>query len=388
MTAPGPTRRRLPATLGGLLALPALPRLLGGRPARAQAKPAPLRVLDTSESRFGPHMMEAFALENPGLVSELQLRHAHRQILFDEILREVEAGQPSADLVLCGLEGLLIGAELELWQPVVPLVQAQLPPLDELLQPLARSLRGIARDQGQVVLASPGGPLLTHVPDRVARMPRTAEELLDWAKQNPGRFLYARPDMSDAGKCFVSGLPWLLRDADPTDPEDGWPSSWAYLEELDRHIRYYPTTQQACAEELAEGRADIIATTIGFDVESRATGLLPRSTGLTALHGLRWVPVGLFLAVPAARPAARPGGGGGESHRPCAGPALSGAGLLARRHVARPGAARHHAGPGAPAHGRRAAPPGPPHHPGADRRTAPGHAPAAGGNAGDAAAMG
>ena len=70
--------------------------------------------------------------------------------------------------------------------------------------------------------------------------PTTAEELLAWAKQNPKKFIYARPANSGPGRTFLMGLPYLLGDADPKDPMKGWDKTWAYLKELDKTIEYYP----------------------------------------------------------------------------------------------------------------------------------------------------
>jgi putative spermidine/putrescine transport system substrate-binding protein len=294
-----PRRRLLQGGLSaGLAAAVAQPRAA----AQGAARPVTLRFLDTSESLSGRFMLDGFAAARPDLVESIALRRDHVEVLSTELRRSVEAGSPMVDIVLTGTDGVLIGAEAGLWQPMASLVQMRTQPMETLLVPLASMLRGTVRDQAQVVLASPGGPLLAYAPGRVGRVPRTAEELLDWARQNPGRFLYPRPDLTEAGTCFVAGLPYMLGDVDPADPEDGWPATWAYLAELDRHVAYYPTTGLAAQQELAEGGADMIATTIGFDIFGRANGLLPPDTAVLALQDLHWVPVGLFLAVPRGLP--------------------------------------------------------------------------------------
>ncbi|MGP4854925.1 extracellular solute-binding protein, partial [Klebsiella pneumoniae] len=70
--------------------------------------------------------------------------------------------------------------------------------------------------------------------------PTTAEELLAWAKANPNRFFYGRPANSGPGRTFLMGLPYILGDKDPMDPEKGWDKTWAYLKELGNYIEYYP----------------------------------------------------------------------------------------------------------------------------------------------------
>ena len=59
--------------------------------------------------------------------------------------------------------------------------------------------------------------------------PKTAEELLAYAKANPSAVQYARPANSGPGRTFLMGLPYLLGDNDPKDPVNGWDKTWAYL---------------------------------------------------------------------------------------------------------------------------------------------------------------
>ena len=116
-----------------------------------------------------------------------------------------------------------------------------LPKLEEIYLPPAAKMQGLAKGQGVVVTYYPSGPLLEYMPDRVKTPPKTAQELLDWAKANPNRFMYARPANSGPGRTFMMGLPYLLGDTDPKDPEKGWDKTWAYLKELGQYIEYYPT---------------------------------------------------------------------------------------------------------------------------------------------------
>lgn len=60
------------------------------------------------------------------------------------------------------------------------------------------------------------------MPDKVKTVPTTAEELLDYTRQNKNRFIYARPANSGPGRTFMMGLPYLLGDPDPKDPVKGW----------------------------------------------------------------------------------------------------------------------------------------------------------------------
>ncbi|MBX9748791.1 MAG: hypothetical protein K5Q68_04175 [Roseococcus sp.] len=176
---------------------------------------------DTTETARGISIFDTFAASRPELLEGVQGRKDRIEALFGPIRAAVEAGQPPYDVVLTNLDGAMMGAELGLWHPMSRLINPLLPPMDELLRPLARLLRGAVREQAQIITVSPGGPLLAFAPERLARAPRTAEELLAWAREHPGRFLYPRPEFSEAGRCFVAGLPWMLSDQDPPRPH-GW----------------------------------------------------------------------------------------------------------------------------------------------------------------------
>ena len=47
-------------------------------------------------------------------------------------------------------------------------------------------------------------------------------------KANPNRFMYARPANSGPGRTLLMGLPYILGDTDPKDPEKGWDKTWAW----------------------------------------------------------------------------------------------------------------------------------------------------------------
>src|SRR3712207_7632598 len=79
-------------------------------------------------------------------------------------------------------------------------------------------MQALAQGQGVVVSYYPSGPLLEYMPDKVKRVPTTAEELLAWTRENKNRFLYARPANSGPGRTFIMGLPYILGDSNPKDP--------------------------------------------------------------------------------------------------------------------------------------------------------------------------
>ena len=107
---------------------------------------------------------------------------------------------------------------------------------------------------GRGLRASPSpttrpGRCIEYLPAKVPNPPKTAEELLDCAKANPGKVQYARPANSGPGRTFLMGLPYLLGDKDPKDPVNGWDKTWAYLKELNKYVDVLPVRHQRDDEE-------------------------------------------------------------------------------------------------------------------------------------------
>lgn len=71
-------------------------------------------------------------------------------------------------------------------------------------------------------------------------------------------------------------LPHILGDKDPKDLTNGWEKTWAYLKEMDSAIDYYPSGTTATMKELSEGTRDMIVSTLGWDINPRAIGVVPR----------------------------------------------------------------------------------------------------------------
>ena len=117
--------------------------------------------------------------------------------------------------------------------------------------------------------------------------------------------MYARPSNSGPGRTFVMGLPYLLGDKDPQDPINGWDKTWAYLNELDSCIDYYPGGTTATMKELGEGSRDIIATTTGWDINPRYLGIVPEEFKVATLKGFHWVGDANYMAIPKGVPQLR-----------------------------------------------------------------------------------
>ena len=164
--------------------------------------------------------------------------------------------------------------------------------------PAALDMHNLGQNQGMCMVYYPSGPLLEYMPERVKTPPKSAEDLLAYAKANPNRFLYARPANSGPGRTFLMGLPYILGDKDPKDPLGGWDKTWSYLKELGQYVEYYPTGTGATMKELGEGSRDMIVSTTGWDINPRALGIVPKDAAITSLKGFHWVSDAQYMFVP------------------------------------------------------------------------------------------
>lgn len=248
---------------------------------------------------------EAFRAANPARVSKINYTSAPAPEIPGKLRAQQDAGRVDIDLVLGGNDALAAGIEQKLWAPLLTQYADKLPDLSKILTPMAAKLQTAAEGQGVVVATCPGGPILEYMPDAVKTPPATAEELLAWCRAHPKRFLYARPANSGPGRAFMMGLPYILGDSDPRDPAKGWAKTWAYLEELGRTIEYYPTGTAAVMKEFGEGSRDMIASHVGWDINPRVLGTVPKEAEISTLKGFHWIGDSHFMLVPKGLPADR-----------------------------------------------------------------------------------
>ena len=103
-------------------------------------------------------------------------------------------------MVLTGYDGIAAGKEQGVWVQVMPKYKVGLP--EDRWTPTSRAPRtayNLFDGYGIAYVFCPGGPMFTYNPDKVTNPPKTAADLLAWAKANPGKFLYARPANSGPG---------------------------------------------------------------------------------------------------------------------------------------------------------------------------------------------
>ena len=293
------------ALFAGLLAAcgaPSAPASQGsadsGEVPQKPSKPVTLNVLDVAGNlQLTQGMIDEFVKQHPDVISRVTYSKAPAPDLVGKIKAQQGAGRVDIGLVLTGTDGLSAGSEQGLWQEILPKHQDRLSNMDTYQEPAAK-MQDLGGNNGVVVTYYPSGPLLEYMPDKVPNPPTSAEELLAYAKANPGKFEYARPANSGPGRTFLMGLPYILGDKDPMDPINGWEKTWAYLKELDQYINTYQTGTTATMKDLGNGTVNVVATTTGWDINPRALGTVPESAKVSTLKGFHWVTDAHYAVIP------------------------------------------------------------------------------------------
>jgi putative spermidine/putrescine transport system substrate-binding protein len=289
------TRRTL---VGGLASGAALGGRASGQPALPKS-PVALTVMDIAgDLALTQRIFENYVKAKPHLVSRFVFTKAPMPELPGKLKAQQAAGKMDIDIVVGGYDGLTAGVDQGLWSELLPKYGSVLPDLDAILLPGARRIQQQTQGQGICIAYSPYGTLLEYMPDRVKRVPRNAAELMAWCRENKDRFMYSRPANSGPGRALMTGLPYLLGDADPTEPVKGWAKTWEFLKAIGEHIEYYPSGTAATYKEFGEGSRDMIPTTTGWDINPRALGIVPKEARIAALEGFHWVSDAHTLTVP------------------------------------------------------------------------------------------
>jgi len=241
--------------------------------------------------------IESYRRAKPGVVSGFAFTKAPAPELPPKISAMQQAGVMNIDLVLTGTDALSAGLSQNLWLDLTPYLP-DLPNLQQIYIPQAWKMQAIAQNHGVVVTYYPSGPLIEYMPAAVKTVPGTAQELLDWAKQNNNKFMYARPANSGPGRTWLMGLPYILGDRDPHDPVQGWDKTWGYLQEIGKYIEYYPGGTTQTMRELGQGTRDIIATTTGWDINPRVLGIVPAEAKVGKLENFHWVTDAHYMVIP------------------------------------------------------------------------------------------
>jgi putative spermidine/putrescine transport system substrate-binding protein len=231
------------------------------------------------------------------VISKVTYSKAPAPDLVGKIKAQQGAGRVDIGLVLTGTDGLSAGAEQGLWVDLLPKYKDRLSNMNTYLEPAAK-MQELGGNVGVTVTYYPSGPLLEYMPDKVPNPPTTAEELLAYAKANPGKFEYARPANSGPGRTFLMGLPYILGDSDPSDPVNGWDKTWAYLKDNGQYVNNYPTGTAQDITNMADESWGLIPTTTGWDINPRALDQEPNTIEAAPFDKFTWVTDAHYAVVP------------------------------------------------------------------------------------------
>ncbi|MGW3512555.1 ABC transporter substrate-binding protein [Streptomyces sp. NPDC000994] len=260
------------------------------------SKPVSLEILDVAGNlQLTQGMIDEFQKKHPEIVSKVSYSKAPAPELAGKIKAQQQAGRVQIDMVLTGTDGLAAGLEQDLWADMAAHQDAIGNP--DYLPPAAEMAK-LAQGKGTAVVYYPSGPLFEYDPAKVPNPPKTPQELLDWAKAHPKRFQYADPANSGPGRTWLMGLPYLLGDKDPSDPEKGWDKTWAYLKELDKYVDVYGSGTSETMKNLATGQVDMIMSTTGWYINPRALGTVPKKMKAGHFDDMTWVTDAQYAVVP------------------------------------------------------------------------------------------
>lgn len=260
--------------------------------------PVVLNVLDVAGNlQLTQGMIDDFVKQHPDVVSKVTYSKAPAPDLVGKIKAQQGAGRVDIGLVLTGTDGLAAGSEQGLWQDLLPTYADRLSNMKSYLEPAAK-MQTLGGNTGIVVTYYPSGPLLEYMPDKVPNPPKSADDLLAYAKANPGKVEYARPANSGPGRTFLMGLPYILGDKDPKDPVNGWEKTWAYLTELGKYVNTYPSGTTQTMKDLGNGTVNLVASTTGWDINPRVLGTVPESAKVSTMKGFHWVTDAHYAVIP------------------------------------------------------------------------------------------
>lgn len=262
------------------------------------SKAVTLNILDVAGNKqLTGSIFSSFAKEHPDVISKVTWQTAGAPDMAGKVKAQQQAGNLQIDLVLTGTDGLAAGNSQGLFVDTAKKFKSRLSNMKNYQKPAA-DMQKLAEGNAVELVYYPSGPLLEYNPKTVKNPPKTAEELLAWAKAHPGKFGYAQPANSGPGRTWLMGLPYILGDKDPKSPKTGWTKTWKYLRNIGKYIKTYPTGTGVTMNNLKTGTWDIAMTTTGWDINPRALDQVPKNFKVGTLKNFTWVSDAQYAAIP------------------------------------------------------------------------------------------
>lgn len=255
-------------------------------------------ILDAGgeQDMFG-EIVERFKAEYPDYVGDVVWIGASTGEQVSKLVAERDSGKPYTTLCTNGYDTVAAGIDSEVYINLMEKYGDRFAPYIETFNADSKEQLEKGLGYGIPHLNSIGGPMLTYWPDEVDKVPTNAEELLEFCKENPGKFAYPRPSNSGAGYAWLQGLPYLLGEENPDDPES-WTKVWDYLKEMDQYIDYYTTGSALLYRDFNEGARYMITTAVGYETNQRVLGAMAPECKQLFLNELHWVTDSNFWTIP------------------------------------------------------------------------------------------
>lgn len=242
---------------------------------------------------------ELFKQAYPDYVGEITWIGASTGEQITKLTAEIDSESPYTTLTTNGYDTIASGVDSEVYVNLGEKYGDRLNTLMESFTDDAKIQYEATEGYGVPYQVAIGGPMITYWPDQISEdeLPTNAEELLEYAKANPGKFAYPRPTNSGAGYAWLQGLPYLLGEDDPMDPES-WTKVWDYLKDMDEGIDYYPNGSALLYRDFNEGSRAMITTAVGYETNQRVEGAMSSDCKQLFLEGLNWVTDANSFAIP------------------------------------------------------------------------------------------
>lgn len=136
--------------------------------------------------------------------------------------------------------------------------------------------------------------ILAYDSEAVPNPPTTMDELVEWMKENPGRFAYNAPGTGGAGDSFArtsvyNFLPEEAMTSDDTSWEDQWDEGFQFLTDIHQYMYtsggsiVYPNKNQGTLDLLNQGEIDMCPNWADMVLSQRADGTLKDTIKITQI---------------------------------------------------------------------------------------------------------
>ena len=205
------------------------------------------------------------------------------QSLTDMLNAAYQAGQTDTDFDLVDFSGD------DLSKMVSLLGEEAFVKLDETMIPNRANVAAESSVAGEYVQPYRGTTvILAYDSETVPEPPKTMDELVEWMKANPGRFVYNVPGTGGAGDSFARTSVYNFLDPEAItsdDPSwvDQWDEGFAFLADIHQYMYssggsiVYPNKNQGSLDLLNQGEIDMCPNWADMVLSQRAAGELKDS---------------------------------------------------------------------------------------------------------------